>query len=76
MKKGLLWLVGLAIVATLAGCSTGTRQPEVSTAAPGVSTPSRDLGPLTGSLAHPKSRWVPVEWSDLPGFNDDALHEG
>jgi membrane-bound lytic murein transglycosylase A len=22
-----------------------------------------------------KSRWVPVAWSDLPGFEDDALHE-
>ena len=33
-------------------------------------------GPLTGSLAHPKSRWVPVPWSELPGFGDDALHEG
>lgn len=43
---------------------------------PSVSAPPRDLGPLTGSLAHPKSRWVPVAWSDLPGFNDDALHEG
>jgi len=39
-------------------------------------TQPRDLGPLTGSLAHPKSRWTAVAWSDLPGFNDDALHEG
>ncbi len=22
-----------------------------------------------------KSRWVPVRWSELPGFQDDALHE-
>jgi membrane-bound lytic murein transglycosylase A len=22
-----------------------------------------------------KSRWVPARWSDLPGFEDDALHE-
>jgi membrane-bound lytic murein transglycosylase A len=25
---------------------------------------------------HPKSRWVPVAWSELPGFSADALHEG
>ncbi|MDM0106056.1 MltA domain-containing protein [Variovorax sp. J22R24] len=78
MNKGLQWLVGLAIVATLAACSTGTRQPDLPATAPTApgTSPSRDLGPLTGSLAHPKSRWVPVAWSELPGFNDDALHEG
>jgi membrane-bound lytic murein transglycosylase A len=78
MTKGLLWLVGLAIVATLAGCSFSTRlPPEPPVAVPGGTPPSpRDLGPLTGSLAHPKSRWVPVPWSELPGFNEDALDEG
>jgi membrane-bound lytic murein transglycosylase A len=76
MKKGLLWLVCLAIVATLAGCSFSSRVPdEAATAQPGL-VPPRDLGPLTGSLAHPKSRWTPVPWSELPGFNDDAMHEG
>ncbi len=77
MKKGLQWLVGLAIVATLGACSFGSLQPETPAAIPGASPgPPRELGPLTGSLAHPKSRWVPVAWSDLPGFSDDALHEG
>jgi membrane-bound lytic murein transglycosylase A len=75
MNKGLRWLVGLAIVATLAGCSVGPRQPEAPLATPGATAP-RDLGPLGGSLAHPKSRWTPVPWSELPGFNEDALHEG
>jgi membrane-bound lytic murein transglycosylase A len=70
-------VVGLAIVATLAGCSVGTLQPEAPVAtAPSSAPPARDLGPLTGSLNHPKSRWVPVPWSELPGFEDDALHEG
>ncbi|RZL92169.1 MAG: transglycosylase [Variovorax sp.] len=77
MTKGLQWLVGLAIVATLAGCSTSRRFPETPTAQPGTSTSvPRELPPLTGSLAHTKSRWVPVSWSELPGFDDDALHEG
>lgn len=26
-------------------------------------------------LLQPRSRWVPVHWSDLPGFEADALHE-
>lgn len=75
MNKGLRWLVGLVIVATLGGCSVSTRKPEVPAATPSP-VPPRDLGPLTGSLAHPKSRWTPVAWSELPGFNEDALHEG
>jgi membrane-bound lytic murein transglycosylase A len=75
MTKGLRWLVGLAIVATLAACSTGTRPPPLVPSAP-PSGPPPAPGPLTGSLAHPKSRWVPVAWSELPGFADDATHEG
>jgi membrane-bound lytic murein transglycosylase A len=31
---------------------------------------------LTGPLTHPKSRWTPVSWAELPGFADDPLHEG
>lgn len=76
MKQGLLWrLVGPAIVvATLVGCAVGPRVPVVPSGQ--GATPPPVLGPLTGSLAHPKSRWVPVAWSELPGFGSDALHEG
>lgn len=59
----------------LAGCATGP--------APVATPPTARIagipvapGPLTGSLAHPKSRWVPVTWLELPGFADDPLHEG
>ncbi|RZL65267.1 MAG: transglycosylase [Variovorax sp.] len=75
MRKGLQWLFGLAIVATVAGCSFGPTRPDAPITAP-VSPPPRDLGPLTGSMTHPKSRWVPVGWSELPGFDTDPLHEG
>ena len=34
-----------------------------------------DEGPLPPALQQPKSRWVPVRWSELPGFSEDALHE-
>ena len=76
MKKGLLWwLCGPAIVvATLAGCSFKPRTPTVPDVPGAVEPPP--LGPLGGSLAHPKSRWVPVAWSELPGFGADPLHEG
>ena len=33
------------------------------------------LPPLTGSLEHPKSRWVPVSWSELPGVAQDPLQD-
>ncbi len=77
MRHRFLWLVGLAIVvATLAGCSFGPRLPPADAPAlPAIGEPPA-LGPLTGSLTHPKSRWVPVAWSELPGFVDDPLHDG
>jgi len=32
-------------------------------------------GPLPASVLQAKSQWVAVTWADLPGFEDDALHE-
>jgi len=76
MRQRFLRLCGLAIVvAALAACSFGPRLPPADTPVPSISEPPM-LGPLTGSLAHPRSRWVPVSWSELPGFSDDQLHEG
>jgi len=73
MKKAFLWqAAAFVIVAMLAGCSFGPRPMPPSV--PPAERPS-DLGPLTGSLAHPKSRWVPVQWADLPGVEQDAMHE-
>ena len=34
-----------------------------------------DTGPLPPAMQQVKSRWVPVRWADLPGFQTDALHE-
>ena len=33
------------------------------------------VGPAAASITQPKSRWIPVPWSDLPGFDDDKLFE-
>jgi membrane-bound lytic murein transglycosylase A len=37
--------------------------------------PRDDSTPLPPPIQQSKSRWVPVRWAELPGFNDDALHE-
>lgn len=29
----------------------------------------------TGTVVREQSRWVPARWSDLPGWNDDRLHQ-
>ena len=34
-----------------------------------------DSGVLPPVITRGKSRWVPVRWQDLPGFNDDKLFE-
>jgi membrane-bound lytic murein transglycosylase A len=34
-----------------------------------------DEGALPGPILQNKSRWSAVRWTDLPGFEEDALHE-
>jgi membrane-bound lytic murein transglycosylase A len=34
-----------------------------------------DTGPLPAPIQQAKSRWVPVRWADLPGFDADTLYE-
>ncbi len=59
--------------------SPGT--PATSALAPSSPPPSAgeplppDTAPLPPPLTMGKSRWVPVRWQELPGFDGDALHE-
>ncbi len=81
MKSRLLRLVATAlIVGTLAACSS--RPPlieESGTPAgsppPYASVPAAPSAAVPGTLAQPKSRWVPVSWDELPGFSEDNLTE-
>ena len=74
----------------LAACSSAPRRPAELPSDPPVAAPPAagaaaalpgDSGPaglgefVPGTLQQGKSRWVPVRWADLPGFNGDALHE-
>ena len=64
----LLSALALAIVGSLSGCSTA---PPASPVLSGEKPPTPPGTPLQQA----KSQWVPVDWSELPGFEQDALHE-
>lgn len=79
-------MVTALIVGTLAACSTPPAPypsrpaplpapTPAAPSAPGAAWQPDDSGPLPPPLAQPKSRWVPVRWSELPGVTEDALHE-
>jgi membrane-bound lytic murein transglycosylase A len=72
MRKRLLQrLQLLAIVGMLASCASRAPQPTAPTPVP---VPP-DSTVRADAITHPKSRWVPVPWSDLPGWNADALYD-
>jgi membrane-bound lytic murein transglycosylase A len=49
--------------------------PPAALPAPSVRVPAAPGAALGPALVNSKSRWQPVPWSDLPGFDEDALHE-
>ncbi len=68
------------IVGTLAACGGSPRQPPVQSesgaglALSGAVSAERSEV-LPGPILQAKSRWTAVRWTELPGFQDDALHE-
>jgi membrane-bound lytic murein transglycosylase A len=88
MTTGLTVFKGITatwLLVLLAACGSvplsgpGYRSDEPTQAAPptlpavrGASTDTVLPGPV---LVQRNSRWVPVPWRDLPGFDQDALHE-
>jgi membrane-bound lytic murein transglycosylase A len=66
----------------LAACGISPTLPPTSEPAatpvpppPATSVPDAGAAPVAGVIQRGKSRWVPVRWTELPGWNDDALHE-
>lgn len=71
----------------LAGCGSVPLPPQPAGAAQPASAPPAVAGPLPSAVLPPdtgllppainraNSRWVPVHWSALPGFDSDALDE-
>ena len=73
MNFRLLRLIAMSlIVGTLAACST---KPPQTPATPPDTPTTPVYVPVPGTLSQYKSRWVPAEWNDLPGFSEDALFE-
>ncbi|RYF40445.1 MAG: transglycosylase, partial [Comamonadaceae bacterium] len=71
-----LWLA--AIVGMLAACGSAPLQdPPAASAAASlpVSGLPADAGPLPAPILRARSRWEPVRWSELPGLEQDNLHE-
>ncbi|MBI2725751.1 MAG: MltA domain-containing protein [Polaromonas sp.] len=67
-----------AIIATsflLWSCASGPGPVFVPSGPVTTTTRPGDDGSLPPSITQAKSRWVPVRWSDLPGFDDDKLFE-
>jgi len=75
-------LVSAVILGMLVACASvplprqPARQPPLATP-PVTAVPAapEDGLILPPALVHGKARWLPVRWSDLPGFDADALHE-
>ena len=69
----LFWMV--LIVGMLAACSTPVPLDSSAPTAPAARPVPAGSAAVPGTLTQSKSRWVPVAWSELPGFDADALHE-
>ncbi len=79
-KEAVTWpLQRVAIIVAgvlLAACSsTPPLAPAGPSAAPPAAGAPRPSAAAPAVPANGKSRWVPVNWSELPGFENDALFE-
>lgn len=67
----------------LAACGTrGPANPQDQQGLPPVTQPTpvppaanAEPTPSAAAILQAKSRWQPVRWADIPGFESDALHE-
>lgn len=75
----------IVMTALLASCASPPlppySSPTSSSPSPAAAAPAApgsrpgDDGPLPAPLVKDKSRWVPVRWAELPGFEEDQLFE-
>ena len=75
-------IIASALLAACASPPIPSAPPTPSVPPPAIATESvlpgfrpGDNGPLPPALSQGKSRWVPVRWAELPGFEEDQLSE-
>ncbi|SFV01589.1 membrane-bound lytic murein transglycosylase A [Polaromonas sp. YR568] len=70
-------LVPIIATVLLASCASPPLPPSPTSsgAPPAAGSRPGDSGPLPASIVQGKSRWVPVRWAELPGFEEDQLFE-
>ncbi|MDO5289571.1 MAG: MltA domain-containing protein [Pseudomonadota bacterium] len=74
MTRVLKLFCATAIVGMLAaGCATRTPAPPSAppAEAPPPTGPVADTAPIGPAIQRARSRWVPVRWAELPGFEQD-----
>jgi membrane-bound lytic murein transglycosylase A len=67
LRRAWLCWASVAILGALAGCASVPTPP--SPAAPAAAA----LPAAPEVIVRPRSRWVPVDWAELPGWADDKL---
>jgi membrane-bound lytic murein transglycosylase A len=76
MGRVLLGVCVVLIVGTLAACGSAPQVYAPASTSPPVAERVRPLpADVSGVIQQPRSRWVPVPWSELPGVGDDPLYE-
>jgi membrane-bound lytic murein transglycosylase A len=69
-------LVSIIATVLLASCASPPMPPSSSSGAPpAAGSRTGDSGSLPAPMLQGKSRWVPVRWAELPGFEEDQLFE-
>ena len=72
--------VAIAILGTLAACSSTPLQPPADEvpARPAAMTPPAMSGPrlpIAATIERPRSRWIAASWAELPGWDRDRAAE-
>jgi membrane-bound lytic murein transglycosylase A len=72
--------IGAAILGLLAGCALSPDptppRPDSPSPTPSATSPGPSLPPGSGpALDRPGARWIPVDWSELPGWEADRAAE-
>ena len=75
MNRRIRIVLGALIVGMLAACTTPPPAPTGPREPPPVTSSGPDTAVLGPAIRKTASRWTPVRWSDLPGFNEDNISE-